>query len=70
MDKYIYFWPCCGAYGILVLQPRVEPKPSAVRAQGPNHWPTERLPPKYFQFKKKGNKYPEITNKEKKGKKD
>lgn len=64
----MYIWPCCVAYGILVLQPRVEPKPLAVTAQSPNHWPTGRFPPKYFQLKKKGDKYPEITNKEKKSK--
>ena len=41
LEKYfiIYiFWPPHMACGILVAQPGIEPRPSAVRAWSPNHW--------------------------------
>ena len=41
------FWPCSVACGILVPRPGIEPGPSAVKAQSPNHW-TAREFPKYF----------------------
>ena len=34
--------PC--VYGILVPQPGIEPRPSAMKAQSPNHWTTGDLP--------------------------
>ena len=43
---YLFFWPwlaACGC-GILVPQPGIEPRPSAVRAQSPNYWTTRELP--------------------------
>ena len=38
--NFIYFWLYHVAYGILVPQPEIEPVPSVVRAQSPNHWTT------------------------------
>ena len=35
---YYFFWPHHAACGILVPRPGVEPRPSAVKAQSPNHW--------------------------------
>ena len=34
----------CSAWGILVLPPGIEPAPSAVKAQSPNHWTTRDFP--------------------------
>ena len=33
-----FVWPSCTACGILIPPPGIEPGPSAVRAQSPNHW--------------------------------
>ena len=35
------FFPACG---ILVPQSGIKPRPSAVKAQSPNHWTTRKLP--------------------------
>ena len=35
---YLFIWPCRRACGILVPWPGIEPVPSAVKAQSPNHW--------------------------------
>ena len=35
-----FFRPCCTAYRILVPQPRIELKPTAVEVLSPNHWTT------------------------------
>ena len=42
------FWPCHMACGILVPQPGIEPRPSAVRARSPNHWITREFPNNEF----------------------
>lgn len=34
------FWLCPVACGVLVLRPRIEPRPSAVKAWSPKHWNT------------------------------
>ena len=39
-----FFWPCLVACGILVPRPGIEPRPSAVKAQSPNHRPPENSP--------------------------
>ena len=42
---FIYlFWPHNAACGISVPQPGIEPLPSAVKAQNPNHWTTREFP--------------------------
>ena len=39
---FFFFWPrCCG---ILVPQLGIEPRPSAVRVQSPNHWTAREFP--------------------------
>ena len=35
---FLFFLPCCMTCGILVPWPGIEPGPSAVRVQSPNHW--------------------------------
>ena len=42
-EDFIFFWPHSDACGTLVLQPGVEPVPSAVKAQSPNHWNTREF---------------------------
>ena len=39
-----FFWPNYAACGILVPQPGIEPRPSAVKAQSPNHWTAREFP--------------------------
>ena len=34
---FFMLWPCCADGGILVPQPRIEPRPSAVRVHSPSH---------------------------------
>ena len=43
---FVCFWPhhCAVACGILVSPPGIEPGPSAVRAQSPNHWTAREFP--------------------------
>ena len=38
-----WFWPCHLACEILVPQPGIEPMPSVVKGQSPNHWTTREL---------------------------
>ena len=39
-----FLWQHCLACGILVPRPGIEPAPSAVRAQSPNHWTAREFP--------------------------
>ena len=39
-----FFWPCPATCGILVPQPGIEPRGSAMRGQSPNHWTTREFP--------------------------
>ena len=41
---YIFFFGCAATGEILVSGSGVEPGPSAVRAQSPNHWTTRGFP--------------------------
>ena len=41
---FSFFWPYCMACRILALWPGIEPRPSAVKAQSPNHWTTREFP--------------------------
>ena len=42
---FSFFFGCsCAASGILVPKPGIEPMPSAVKEQSPNHWITRELP--------------------------
>ena len=41
---YFFGGPCCAACEILVPQPGIEPGPSAVKAQSPNHWTAKESP--------------------------
>ena len=41
---FFIFWLHCTACGILVLWPGIEHRPSAVRAQSPNHWTAREFP--------------------------
>ena len=38
------FWLHHAAFGILVLQPEIEPVPPAVEAQSLNHWTAREVP--------------------------
>ena len=40
-----FFWPHHSACRILVPQPGMEPRPSAVRVQSSNHWTAWEFPP-------------------------
>ena len=51
----IYFWLHRAAYRILVPWPGIEPRPPAVKAQGPNHWTTREFPRVVFFFKIKAS---------------
>ena len=42
--NFFFFWPRQVACGILVLQPGIEPMPSAVKVQSPNHWTAREFP--------------------------
>ena len=42
---FFTFWPCHTACGILVPQPRVEPRPPSVKVQSLNLWTTREAPP-------------------------
>ena len=41
---YFLIWLHHAACGILVPQPGIEPMPSAVKAQSPNHWTAREFP--------------------------
>ena len=41
---FLLFWPCQTARGILVPQPGIEPKPSALETHNLNHWTTREVP--------------------------
>ena len=41
---FLFFWPHHVACGILVPRPGIEPGPSSVKAQNPNHWTTREFP--------------------------
>ena len=41
---FFFFWLLPAAYGILVPQPGMEPGPSAVKTQSPNHWTAREVP--------------------------
>ena len=41
---FFFFGRTHEACGILVPQPGIERRPSAVKAQGPNHWTTREFP--------------------------
>ena len=40
----VFFFFGCTAYGLLLPLPGIEPGPSAVRVQSPNHWIARELP--------------------------
>ena len=48
--RLFFFWPHHAACGILVPGPGVEPGPSSVRAQSPNHWTAREVPHSFFFF--------------------
>ena len=41
---FVCFWPHCAACGILSPRPGIEPTPSAVKTQSPNHWTAREFP--------------------------
>ena len=45
---FIVVWLYCLAYEILVPQPGIEPRPSAVKVQSLNHWTTREFPTLIF----------------------
>ena len=45
---FLFFWPRCTAYGILVPQPGIEPVPPAVEAWSLNHWTTREVPKTWY----------------------
>ena len=53
-----FFWLCYVTCGILVPPPGIEPGPSVVKAQSPNHW-TAREFPRNFLFA--WNKFPKVV---------
>ena len=42
--SHFFFWLHCRAYGILVPQPGIEPRPLSVKALSPYHWTTRKGP--------------------------
>ena len=42
---FFFFWPHRKACGISVPQSGIEPAPSAVKVQSPNHWTSREFPP-------------------------
>ena len=48
INLFFFFKPCHIAFGILVPQPGIKPKPSAVKVQNPNHWTTREFPQTIF----------------------
>ena len=51
--SFVVFWLCRTACGILVPLSGIEPGPSAVRAQSPNHWTAREFPIALVFFLKK-----------------
>ena len=49
---FFFFWLCHAACGISVPQPGIEPRPSAVRVQSPNHWVVKEVSKKNFNERK------------------
>ena len=47
------FWPCCMVCGVLVAQPGIEPRPSAVREWIPNPWATRGFPKYGYEHQEK-----------------
>ena len=41
---FFFFWLHSTACGIFVPRPGIEPQPSAVKAQSPNHWASREFP--------------------------
>ena len=44
--NFFFFWLCCVAHGILILQPEIEPIPPALKTQSLNHWTARVKSPK------------------------
>ena len=44
LTMFFFFWLHHSACGILVPQPGIEPRPSAVKAQSPKHWTAREFP--------------------------
>ena len=44
-NSFRFFWPRLVAYGILVSQPEIQPRPLAVKAPRTNHWTARDFPP-------------------------
>ena len=42
-----FFWLHCTACGILVPRPGIEPGPSSMRVQSPNHWTAREFPERH-----------------------
>ena len=42
---FFFFWLCCMACGILVPQPGIKPRPTAVKALSLNHWTAKEFLP-------------------------
>ena len=42
--SFFFWWPCHVACRILIRQPGIEPRPSAVKAWSPNHWTPREFP--------------------------
>ena len=44
-DRFLFFfWLCLLAFRVLVPQPDIEPGPSVMKAQNPNHWTPREFP--------------------------
>ena len=52
INSTFFFWSCCEACWILVLQPGIKFMPTAVKVWSPNHWTTREFPT-ILHFKKK-----------------
>ncbi|XP_054940556.1 nuclear factor 1 A-type isoform X11 [Physeter macrocephalus] len=56
---FSFLRPCHAACGILVPPPGIEPWPSSVKAQSPNHWTAREFPTRnYFRDKEKNRRLP------------
>ena len=45
-------WLCHDSYKILAPRPGIEPTPSAVKVQSPNHWTAREVPKVFLLFLK------------------
>ena len=52
-EKFYFFWPGSVDCRILVPQPRIEPRPTAVKVPSPNHWAVRELRPWNFYILKR-----------------